>query len=130
MVRAYLDRAAAIRRRKSPSRRSSPQATVRTAAAQTLRKRLDGLRAEQDAVRSTVEQIIERQVGSELARRGLGFAGASFPPVQFTFVEPPKKLVVSPRDRIATVHYRMLQHVPAAPPTPKPPRRPSPPTSI
>ncbi|MEZ4611506.1 MAG: hypothetical protein R2838_14935 [Caldilineaceae bacterium] len=79
-----------------------------TASAQTLR-RLDGLRAEQDAVRSTVEQIIERQVGGELARRGLGFAGASFPPVQFTFVEPPKKLVVSPRDRIATVHYRMLQ---------------------
>ena len=109
MVRAYLDRAAAIREAEADIEALFAAGDGETAAAQTMQARLDALRTEQDAVRSTVEQIIERQVGGELARRGLGFAGASFPPVQFTFVEPPKKLVVSPRDRIATVHYRMLQ---------------------
>ncbi|MCB0071597.1 MAG: hypothetical protein KDE20_09080, partial [Caldilineaceae bacterium] len=109
MVRAYLDRAAAIREAEVAIEALFAAGDGETASAQALQARLDGLRAEQDAVRSTVEQIIERQVGGELARRGLGFAGASFPLVQFTFVEPPKKLVVSPRDRIATVHYRMLQ---------------------
>ncbi|MEZ4555477.1 MAG: hypothetical protein R2854_03325 [Caldilineaceae bacterium] len=108
---AYLDRAAAIREGGGRHRGALRRGRRRDRVAQRpLQARLGSLRApEQDAVRSTVEQIIERQVGGELARRGLGFAGASFPPVQFTFVEPPKKLVVSPRDRIATVHYRMLQ---------------------
>ena len=41
--------------------------------------------------------------------------GRPFPPVWFTFTEPPKKLVVSPRGRIMTAHYAMLQpHVSAA----------------
>ncbi|MCB9122465.1 MAG: hypothetical protein H6640_22290 [Caldilineaceae bacterium] len=35
--------------------------------------------------------------------------GGPFPPVWFTFTEPPKKLVVSPRGRITTAHYAMLQ---------------------
>src|SRR5690606_1987262 len=30
------------------------------------------------------------------------------PPVQFTFVEPPRKLVVSPRDQITTIYTQML----------------------
>src|SRR5688572_28279357 len=32
-----------------------------------------------------------------------------WPPVSFTFVEPPKKLVVSRRDRIDTIYSQMLE---------------------
>ena len=65
-------------------------------------------RAEQGASRQQVEQIIQRQIGEELVRSGFGWLGRPFPPVQFTFTEPPKKLIVSPRDRIATVYSKML----------------------
>ena len=44
-----------------------------------------------------------------LGENGLELFGMPFPPVWFTFTEPPKKLVVSPRSRIATAYYAMLQ---------------------
>ena len=65
---------------------------------------MDQLRNQQAVMQPIVEQVIERQVASELAA-----AGITFPPVQFTFSEPPKKLVVSPRDRIETAYYRMIE---------------------
>lgn len=70
---------------------------------------LEQLRDDQEAVRSTVEQIIERQIGTELRQEGLIRFGQPFPPVQFTFVEPPRKLVVSPRDRITTEYSQILE---------------------
>ncbi len=66
------------------------------------------LRRQQDLVRPAVEQVIERQVSAALLQAGFGFAGRIWPPVQFTFTEPPKNLVVSARDRIATIYSRML----------------------
>jgi hypothetical protein len=39
----------------------------------------------------------------------LGWGATALPPVWFTFTEPPMKMVVSPRGRIMTTHYAMLQ---------------------
>jgi len=75
---------------------------------QQYQEELEALRIEQSEKRSTVEQIIERQISHELAGESLTFLGEPFPPVQFTFVEPPRKLVVSPRDHITTDFSRML----------------------
>jgi hypothetical protein len=72
-----------------------------------MQARVLDLRTRQQERRPHVETIIQDQVATELAAAGFGF-GAPFPPVWFTFVEPPKKLVVSPRDRITTVYSRML----------------------
>jgi hypothetical protein len=66
--------------------------------------------AQQEAVRPQIEQIIERQVNSELEMEGfVGIGQRVWPPVSFTFVEPPKKLVVSRRDRIETIYSQMLE---------------------
>jgi len=73
-----------------------------------LQREIDGLRAEQEANRLKVETIIQQQTSAELTAAGLGIAGNVFPPVQFAFTEPPKKMVVSPRDRIETVYAQML----------------------
>lgn len=108
MVRAYLERANAIRVAEADIEALFAAGEGTSDEAIARQAEMDALRAEQAATRQVVEQVIERQVGAELARRGLGASGRSFPPVQFTFVEPPKKLVVSPRDRIGTLHYRML----------------------
>lgn len=76
-----------------------------------LVEEVDVLRAEQAAARPAVEQIVQRQVSQELARVGLGAWGSErvLPPVQFTFTEPPKKLVTSERDTIGTVFAQMLE---------------------
>jgi hypothetical protein len=67
------------------------------------------LRAHQDEVRSQVEQVIERQVSRELEDDGFeGLGSRVWPPVAFAFVEPPKKLIVSRRDRIETIYSEML----------------------
>ena len=73
-----------------------------------LQNALDALRDEQLDKRPQVEQIIEGQIAYELQQVGLELFDQAFPPVQFTFVEPPRKLVVSPRDRITTVYSQML----------------------
>ncbi len=73
-----------------------------------LQAQIDTLRAGQQERRPLVESIIQSQVAAELADAGFHVGTGPFPPVWFTFVEPPKKLVVSPRSRIATVYSRML----------------------
>ena len=80
-----------------------------------LQVQLDEVRADKEALRPAVEVILEAQVGGEVVADGIDWMGRPFPPVWFTFTEPPKKLVVSPRGRIMTAHYGMLQpHVSAA----------------
>ena len=69
----------------------------------------EDLRVGQAANRAAVEQIIQTQVGAELAAAGFALGSVTLPPVQFTFTEPPKKMVVSPRSRIETVYSRMLR---------------------
>jgi hypothetical protein len=73
-----------------------------------LQTKIDGLRHEQHLRRAAVEQIIEGQVGDQLAAVGLAIGNTVAPPVLFTFSEPPRKLIVSPRNRIDTAYWAML----------------------
>jgi hypothetical protein len=69
---------------------------------------IDGLRHEQHLRQAAVEQIIEGQVGEQLAAAGLTVGNTVLPPVLFTFSEAPRKLIVSPRHRIDTAYWAML----------------------
>lgn len=108
-VLAYVARARALSARGAElSRLYSGDPEADKAAIAALEAEIAALRSEQDARRSQVEQIMEWQVRDELARAGLVTWGRVFPPVQFSFSEPPHKLVVSPRERIDQLYYRML----------------------
>lgn len=72
-------------------------------------RELAALRRQQTEERSLVESVLQQQIREEIRRAGLGLPGFVWPPVQFAFVEPPLKLTVSPRDRISTLHSRVLQ---------------------
>jgi hypothetical protein len=74
-----------------------------------LQQELNQLRQLQHSSRPIVEQVIQGQIGRELVDAGLQMYGTPLPPVQFTFVEPPKKLIVSPRDHIETLYGEMLE---------------------
>ena len=72
--------------------------------------------AERDVLRRRAEDAIERGLTAVLADAGFGidtpFADEErivFPPPTFTFVSPPRVLVVSARDRIATVQAELLR---------------------
>jgi len=114
LVRRYLDLAREVGELEGEINaiyaRYSGLATAKSRAPQ---QRLDSLRADKEALRPAVEAILESQVGSEVLAEGSGWLGRPFPPVWFTFTEPPQKLVVSPRGRIATAYSAMLQ--PAVP---------------
>lgn len=109
LVHDYLERAQAIRKLENDINRTfaenNHQATPET---KRWQEQVTALRAQQQEKRPTVEQIIEGQVAHELAKEGLTWANNVFPPVQFTFVEPPRKLVVSSRDKIETIYSQML----------------------
>lgn len=111
LVRAYLDRAhhvADLERRVDEL--YAENGGLGNVDSERLQAELDALRAQQEADRLLVEQVLEWQISSVLAQTGFqALADGPFPPVQFTFVEPPKKLVVSPRERIDTIYYRMLR---------------------
>jgi len=80
-----------------------------TAESISLQQQIDARRTEQDAARPAAEAILEGQVGAALVEEGITWFGNAFPPVWFTFSEPPMKMVVSPRARITSAHYAMLQ---------------------
>ena len=109
LVHDYLERAQSIRKLENDINRAfaenNHQATPET---KRWQEEVTALRAQQQAKRPAVEQIIEGQVAHELDKEGLTWVNNVFPPVQFTFVEPPRKLVVSPRDKIETIYSQML----------------------
>ena len=109
LVRDYLARGDQIRSRawEIVSIRSA-NGDVATDETRALQAGIDALRAQQQAARPAVEQVMERQVGAVIAAEGIRLGGTSFPPVLFAFAESPRKLVVSPRERIATEFYRMV----------------------
>lgn len=122
LVRDYLERAQAIAQLEwqldglyaqpvPDAAVDDDDATVVDAAAQrrNLEAQLTVLREQQSLVRPAVEQAIERQVSAALSEQQIGAFRPSFPPVWFTFTEPPRKLVASPRARIETAYYAMLQ---------------------
>ena len=90
----------------SRPRAGTPEMPLETA---DLQRELSELRRQQMDERPRVEAVIERQVREELVKAGLAVRGFVWPPVQFTFIEPPLKLTVSPRERISTIHSRVLQ---------------------
>lgn len=110
VVQAYLERAQEISRIQADlaGRASGLEPVDAAQSTEILTQQVAELRAQQEAVRPAVEQIVQQQVRDALQDAELGIGDFVWPPVQFTFTEPPKKLVVSPRDRIATVYSRML----------------------
>lgn len=107
-VRAYLALADRIWALESQLRYHSSAGNGAPDEVAALQDELRAAREEQVAQRPRVEQIIEGQVGWVLADTGFGVGPYPAPPVQFAFADPPKKLVVSPRDRIETVYSRMV----------------------
>lgn len=68
------------------------------------------------AVKDVVERIIERQTKQALAEQGVFnpldryiMVRVNFPPLNFKLEEPPHLLVISPRDRIASIRRIYLQ---------------------
>jgi hypothetical protein len=107
VVRAYMDRARRIGEIEGElARRASAEGERSGSGA--LMAELEELRARQIEARGTVEQIVQRQVGAVVAEEGFTVGPWVTPPVQFAFTEPPKKLVVSARDRIETTYSQML----------------------
>jgi hypothetical protein len=112
LVKAYLDRAnrMGMIERELALRASQPAQVDAGRPTSDLQVELDDLRQQQDAMRPQVEQVVERQVATVLAEFGfLGIGDLVWPPVSFTFVEPPKKFIVSQRDRIETIYSQMLE---------------------
>ncbi len=109
LVLTYLDDArrlgedeAALNRLLSEGRTSADPEVQR------LHQEIAQTRSRQASRRPTVEAILQRQVTAELAAAGFGVDGVVLPPVLFSFTEPPKKLVISPRTRIVTIYTEML----------------------
>jgi len=74
---------------------------------------LDHVRDQLDKIQETVEKVLEKQIRDMYAEQGIycpwpGFK-VSFPPMNFKLTDPPKLLVISPRDRIENTGETMLQ---------------------
>ncbi len=109
-VQRYLERAHEIGRLEAEiEAQYSQQGDAAATTTADLQEQLAALRAAQEADRPAAEAILEAQVSSVLLEEGLGWGTTALPPVWFTFTEPPMKLVVSPRGRIMTAYYAMLQ---------------------
>ncbi len=90
-----------------------------SAAIEEANRELAALRRQQAQEHVLVESVLQQQIQEEIRRAGLGLPGLGlrgiglrdivWPPVQFAFVAPPLKLTVSARDRITTLHSRVLQ---------------------
>ena len=82
----------------------------------SLEAELDLLQEEKESLESTVERIIEKQIGETLAQLGIfnpidGLIKLriNFPPVNFTLAQPPHLLVISPKDRIESLREITLR---------------------
>ena len=90
---------------------------LRYAAAQDLHEEtakmqalLDDTEAEADALADGAEETIEAYISAVLVEEGLGMFGeVVFPPVDVRLTQPPKLLIVSPRERIDRKHDALLR---------------------
>lgn len=105
-----VQRGLASAQEKDRSNRSAVPSTVseRPLSTEEARLELAALRLRQVADRPLVESVLQHQIREEVLEAGLGLRGFVWPPVQFAFIEPPFKLTVSLRDRITTLHSRVL----------------------
>lgn len=110
MVIAYVKRSQQINRLTWRLEHSLAQGDGAVSdSARELQAELTQMRAEHESRRPEVERILQRQVAEELRAAGMGWGGLLFPPVLFTFVEPPKVLVLSPRERIANIYGLLIE---------------------
>jgi len=82
---------------------ADPDATDPDAVSIDRRAERDGLRAEIERRRPTLEAIIQDQIATVLAEEGLSMGGRVFPPVLARITPLPHILIISPRDRIERV---------------------------
>ena len=90
---------------------------LRYAAAQDLHEEtakmqalLDDTEEEADALAGGAEETIEAHISAVLVAEGLGMFGeVVFPPVDVRLTQPPKLLIVSPRERIDRKHDVLLR---------------------
>ena len=90
---------------------------LRYAAAQDLHQEtakmqalLNDTEAEADALAGGAEETIEAHISAVLVEEGLGMFGeVVFPPVDVRLTQPPKLLIVSPRERINRKHDVLLR---------------------
>ncbi len=90
---------------------------LRYAAAQDLHEEtakmqslLDDTEAEADSLSAGAEETIEAHISGVLVEEGLGMFGeVVFPPVDVRLTQPPKLLIVSPRERIDRKHDVLLR---------------------
>ena len=82
----------------------------------SLEAELDSLREERMDLAGIVERAIERQIRETLTQQGIFNPideyvrlEIGFPPVSFNLGEPPRLLVISPRDRIESLREILLQ---------------------
>lgn len=87
----------------------SPAEAASPADREALAHEIAVLRLEQEQERPAVEQILQHQVSWALRELDLGVGAGILPPVLFAFTEPPRKVIVSPRDRITTIYTRMVE---------------------
>ncbi len=87
-----------------------PTVTNPGEATAELRGEMDRLRAGLEARQPLVEAIIQEQVGVVLASEGMGYLGGPLPPVGARFTPLPYLLIVSPRERIASIYQQSLEH--------------------
>ncbi len=109
LVRNYLERAQKIRHNEREINRIlSEKGHKLTPQSTQLQIEITQLRQQQAVDRSAVEQVLAGQISHELVKQNIQLAGLTLPPVEFAFVEPPRKLVVSPRTHIETTYSEML----------------------
>ena len=76
-----------------------------------IRRRLLEIHDRQDSIRPTVEQAVEREIGSVLVEEGFSSRlGFILPPVDTVLIHSPALLVTSPRDQIYRLDNILLRH--------------------
>ena len=82
-------------------RLNSPGTTHQSERAEGLQSRLDDARSRLSNIRAGVEETLESEVSAVLAEEGLSSRiGLIFPAVDVALSNPPRVMVISPRDRI------------------------------
>jgi len=112
VVRDYLALVDEIRRLEDEVTRVyvDPAVANPEAATADLRAERDKLRRQQAELQPVAEAIIQSQIAATLVDLGFGTGGHVMPPVWLRFTQPPRLLIVSPRDRIERTGNYPLQH--------------------
>lgn len=109
LVRAYFANNARIRSLESEIKAALSQNAAPGANVQALNTEIASLRRQQAYWRPIAEAIIEYQVSAVLLSEHLQAAAVPWPPLRFSFTEPPLYLVVSPRNQITRRYGAYLQ---------------------